>query len=110
MYFAIWNDRPLSSPLCLLQENNTSSVMAAISNSNTRFALELLRTLSQANPSGNIFVSPLSISSALAMVYLGAKGDTAAQMAQVSARSLYHTRLLHHLTPPSSEVQAIGTD
>ncbi|KAL3976844.1 C5a anaphylatoxin chemotactic receptor 1 [Sarotherodon galilaeus] len=58
--------------------------MSAVSSSNTAFALELFRTLSQANPAGNIFVSPLSISSALAMVYLGAKGDTAAQMAQVS--------------------------
>lgn len=67
----------------MLQEIRTSSVMAAISSSNTAFALDLLRTLSQANPSRNIFVSPLSISSALAMVYLGAKGDTAAQMAQV---------------------------
>ncbi|XP_051929550.1 leukocyte elastase inhibitor-like [Hippocampus zosterae] len=56
--------------------------MAALSISNTTFALELLRTLSQANPTGNIFVSPLSISSALAMVYLGAKGDTATQMAK----------------------------
>ncbi|XP_039890800.1 leukocyte elastase inhibitor-like isoform X1 [Simochromis diagramma] len=56
--------------------------MSAVSNSNTAFALELFRTLSQANSVGNIFVSPLSISSALAMVYLGAKGDTAAQMAQ----------------------------
>ncbi|XP_039985218.1 leukocyte elastase inhibitor-like [Xiphias gladius] len=56
--------------------------MAAISSSNTFFALELLRTLSQGNPAGNIFVSPLSISSALAMVYLGARGDTAAQMAR----------------------------
>ncbi|XP_045905559.1 leukocyte elastase inhibitor-like isoform X1 [Micropterus dolomieu] len=65
------------------QENRTSSVMAAISKSNTCFALELFRTLSQENPTGNIFVSPLSISSALAMVYLGAKGNTAAQMAQV---------------------------
>lgn len=64
------------------QENRTSSVMAAISSSNTGFALELFRTLSQENPTGNIFLSPLSISSALAMVYLGAKGDTAAQMAQ----------------------------
>uniref|UniRef100_A0A668SV97 Serpin domain-containing protein n=1 Tax=Oreochromis aureus TaxID=47969 RepID=A0A668SV97_OREAU len=54
--------------------------MSAVSNSNTVFALELFRTLSQTNPAGNIFVSPLSISSALAMVYLGAKGDTAAQM------------------------------
>lgn len=56
--------------------------MASISASNTAFALDLLRTLSESNPAGNIFVSPLSISSALAMVYLGAKGDTAAQMAQ----------------------------
>ncbi|XP_071342474.1 leukocyte elastase inhibitor-like [Trachinotus anak] len=56
--------------------------MAAISSSNTVFALDLFRTLSQANTAGNIFVSPLSISSALAMVYLGARGDTAAQMAQ----------------------------
>uniref|UniRef100_A0A3Q4I482 Serpin family B member 1 n=1 Tax=Neolamprologus brichardi TaxID=32507 RepID=A0A3Q4I482_NEOBR len=56
--------------------------MSAVSSSNTAFALELFRALSQANPAGNIFVSPLSISSALAMVYLGAKGDTAAQIAQ----------------------------
>ncbi|XP_019958087.2 leukocyte elastase inhibitor [Paralichthys olivaceus] len=56
--------------------------MAAVSSSNTQFAWELFWTLSQANPSGNIFVSPLSISSALAMVYLGARGDTAVQMAQ----------------------------
>lgn len=61
--------------------------MAAISSSNTAFALELFRTLRQENPTGNIFISPLSISSALAMVYLGAKGETAAQMAQVSTPS-----------------------
>uniref|UniRef100_A0A3P9K3B3 Leukocyte elastase inhibitor n=1 Tax=Oryzias latipes TaxID=8090 RepID=A0A3P9K3B3_ORYLA len=54
--------------------------MAAIHSSNTEFALELFRTVSQANPTGNVFFSPLSISSALAMVYLGARGDTAAQM------------------------------
>uniref|UniRef100_A0A3B4H725 Serpin family B member 1 n=1 Tax=Pundamilia nyererei TaxID=303518 RepID=A0A3B4H725_9CICH len=54
--------------------------LGKLTTSNTAFALELFRTLSQANSAGNIFVSPLSISSALAMVYLGAKGDTAAQM------------------------------
>uniref|UniRef100_A0A3Q2WEY5 Serpin domain-containing protein n=1 Tax=Haplochromis burtoni TaxID=8153 RepID=A0A3Q2WEY5_HAPBU len=61
--------------------------MSAVSSSNTAFALELFRTLSQADSVGNIFISPLSISSALAMVYLGAKGVTAAQMAQVSSLS-----------------------
>ncbi|KAM7409307.1 hypothetical protein PAMA_000993 [Pampus argenteus] len=69
------------------QEIHKSAVMASSSISNTCFALELFRTLSQTNPSGNIFVSPLSISSALAMVYLGAKGDTAAQMAQALSLS-----------------------
>ncbi|KAF3835528.1 hypothetical protein F7725_028086 [Dissostichus mawsoni] len=64
------------------KETRTSSVMAGISSSNTDFALELFRTLSEANPAGNIFVSPFSISSALAMVHLGAEGDTAAQMAK----------------------------
>ncbi|XP_076010579.1 leukocyte elastase inhibitor isoform X2 [Genypterus blacodes] len=57
--------------------------MASVCSSNTAFALQLLRTLSQSDPSGNVFVSPLSISSALAMVYLGARGATASQMAQV---------------------------
>ncbi|XP_013855174.1 leukocyte elastase inhibitor [Austrofundulus limnaeus] len=56
--------------------------MAAISSSNTDFALELFRTLSRADATGNLFLSPLSISSALAMVYLGARGNTAAQMSK----------------------------
>ncbi|XP_076731630.1 leukocyte elastase inhibitor isoform X3 [Maylandia zebra] len=60
----------------------TTSAMSAVSSSNTAFALELFRTLSQTNPAGNIFVSPLSIGAALATVYEGAKGDTAAQITQ----------------------------
>ncbi|XP_071262686.1 leukocyte elastase inhibitor-like [Salvelinus alpinus] len=61
--------------------------MASLSSSNTAFALELYRTLGQTN-TGNVFISPFSISSALAMVYLGAKGDTAAQMAKVLSFNL----------------------
>ncbi|XP_061540512.1 leukocyte elastase inhibitor-like [Phycodurus eques] len=76
--------------------------MATLSISNTTFALELLRTLSQRNPTGNIFVSPLSISSALAMVYLGAKGETAAQMAQ--ALSFRSGECVH------AEFQALNAD
>uniref|UniRef100_A0A8D2KQE3 Serpin domain-containing protein n=1 Tax=Urocitellus parryii TaxID=9999 RepID=A0A8D2KQE3_UROPR len=38
--------------------------------------------LCQDRPSQNVFFSPLSISSALAMVLLGAKGNTKDQMAQ----------------------------
>jgi len=65
------------------REDHSSSAMATtIADSNAVFALDLYRTLSQAKASGNIFVSPFSISSALAMVHLGAKGNTAGQMAE----------------------------
>ncbi|KAF7480304.1 Hypothetical predicted protein [Marmota monax] len=46
------------------------------------FALNLLKTLGE-DSSKNVFYSPISISSALAMVLLGANGTTAVQMAQV---------------------------
>jgi serpin B len=45
---------------------------------NTTFALNLYQAL-RSRP-GNLFLSPYSISSALAMTYAGARGETAAQM------------------------------
>ncbi|XP_059965319.1 serpin B9 isoform X1 [Mesoplodon densirostris] len=57
--------------------------MDALSEANGTFALRLLKILCQDDPSRNVFYSPVSISSALAMVFLGAKGDTATQVAQV---------------------------
>lgn len=60
--------------------------MEQLSSANTLFALELFHTLSESSPTGNIFFSPFSISSALAMVTLGAKGSTAAQLSKVSRR------------------------
>ncbi|XP_057643830.1 leukocyte elastase inhibitor [Chionomys nivalis] len=56
--------------------------MEQLSTANTLFALELFRTLTENNSTGNIFISPFSISSALAMVFLGTKGDTAAQLSK----------------------------
>ncbi|MEN8216793.1 MAG: serpin family protein [Pseudomonadota bacterium] len=47
---------------------------------NTAFAFELYPQL---QAEGNLFFSPYSISSALAMTYAGARGNTAAQMSQV---------------------------
>ncbi|XP_048655922.1 serpin B6-like isoform X2 [Marmota marmota marmota] len=46
------------------------------------FALNLLKRLGE-DSSRNVFYSPISMSSALAMVLMGAKGTTAVQMAQV---------------------------
>ena len=47
---------------------------------NATFALDLYQELRTAQ--GNLFVSPYSISTALAMTYAGARGDTQTQMAQ----------------------------
>uniref|UniRef100_A0A673NG52 Leukocyte elastase inhibitor n=1 Tax=Sinocyclocheilus rhinocerous TaxID=307959 RepID=A0A673NG52_9TELE len=55
----------------------------SLSRSNSLFALDLYRTLSESNAEGNMFFSPLSISAALSMVYLGARGDTAKEMEKV---------------------------
>ncbi|MBP8604453.1 MAG: serpin family protein [Phycisphaerae bacterium] len=52
----------------------------AIVEGNTAFALELYAQLK--NQDGNLFFSPFSISTALALVYAGAKEQTARQMAQ----------------------------
>uniref|UniRef100_A0A8B9X3N4 Serpin B6 n=1 Tax=Bos mutus grunniens TaxID=30521 RepID=A0A8B9X3N4_BOSMU len=55
--------------------------MDALSEANGTFALTLLKKLGEGN-SKNVLIAPLSISSALAMVLLGARGNTAAQMCQ----------------------------
>ncbi|XP_052434654.1 leukocyte elastase inhibitor isoform X6 [Carassius gibelio] len=57
--------------------------MEQLSAANTQFCLNLFKKISEGDASGNVFYSPISISSALAMVSLGAKGNTAAQMFKV---------------------------
>ncbi|NWU65590.1 PAI2 inhibitor, partial [Pterocles burchelli] len=57
--------------------------MEALNQANTSFALDFFKHECQADGDKNILFSPLSISSALATVYLGAKGNTADQMAKV---------------------------
>ncbi|KAM7229783.1 hypothetical protein CapIbe_019899, partial [Capra ibex] len=57
------------------------ATMDELSASNGTFALTLLKKLGEDN-SKNVFISPLSLSSALAMVLMGARGNTAAQMCQ----------------------------
>ncbi|XDV39603.1 hypothetical protein PO909_008819 [Leuciscus waleckii] len=57
--------------------------MEPLTAANTQFSLNLFKKISGGNASGNVFFSPVSISSALAMVSLGARGNTAAQMIKV---------------------------
>lgn len=57
--------------------------MEAVSVANTSFALDLFSEIRASNKINNIFYSPLSISTALTMVSLGAAGNTATQMSKV---------------------------
>jgi len=53
-----------------------------LSEANAKFAFELYKR--HASPAGqNVFMSPLSITVALAMTYLGARGQTKSQMREV---------------------------
>jgi serpin B len=63
----------------------------AVVEGNTQFALDLYAALRE--ESGNLFLSPHSISTALAMSYAGARGETARQMAGVLHFSLEPGRL-----------------
>ena len=63
---------------------------------NNAFAVELYGRLRK--QSGNLFFSPESISTALAMAYAGARGDTAAEMAKT----------LHFTLPPGQLHPAMG--
>ncbi|XP_014699271.3 serpin B3-like isoform X1 [Equus asinus] len=56
--------------------------MNSLSEANTHFALDLFQQFKKSKKD-NIFYSPLSITSALAMTYLGAQGNTALQMGKV---------------------------
>src|SRR5262245_51313607 len=73
-----------SFTLVLTADNSAaaqSGPKQALVQGNTEFALDLYAQLAQEK--GNLFFSPYSISTALAMTYEGARGNTAAQMNQV---------------------------
>ncbi|KAF1542533.1 Heterochromatin-associated protein MENT, partial [Eudyptes schlegeli] len=62
--------------------------MEQVSTSVGKFTIDCFNKLNETNKGKNIFFSPWSISSALALTYLGAKGNTAREMAEV----LYFTQ------------------
>ena len=62
---------------------------------NVAFALDVYRQLSTMTPGDNIFLSPLSISAALAMTYLGARGNTASMMKKVLGLEAWSDADLH---------------
>src|ERR1035441_1661648 len=69
---------------------------AAVVEGNNAFAIDLYGQVR--TQSGNLFFSPDSISTALAMTYAGARGDTATEMAKT----------LHFTLPPQRLHPAMG--
>jgi len=64
----------------LKPDDVSSKDVAAVVNGNNAFAFDLYRELCKKE--GNLFFSPYSVSSALAMAYAGARGQTAEEMAK----------------------------
>lgn len=81
--------------------------VASVADSGNEFALDLYGRLAQ--KPGNLFFSPYSIRSALAMTYAGARGQTAAQMSQVLRFTLPGERLHDAFATLSDELNDGGT-
>ncbi|KAL8182582.1 UNVERIFIED_CONTAM: hypothetical protein K2H54_058421, partial [Gekko kuhli] len=77
--------------------------MISLSAANTEFCLDLCKELSKQNAGKNIFFSPMSIQAALAMVMLGAKGKTEAQMEKVLHFNKIKTSGYEHASETSKE-------
>ncbi|XP_002936109.1 alpha-1-antitrypsin isoform X2 [Xenopus tropicalis] len=86
-----------------------------IAPSNSQFAFKLFRQVVADHPSENIFFSPVSISTALAMLSLGARADTLNQIIEglnfnntkITEEEIHNgfQHLLHMLNDPDRELQ-----
>ena len=85
------DEPPLEEPTGSLPEGSPSSTnerMAELVAGNAGFALDLHERLTAGDDTDNVFVSPYSISMALAMTYAGASGETEAAMRETLGFSL----------------------
>ncbi|XP_074195969.1 serpin B8 isoform X2 [Rhinolophus sinicus] len=87
------------------------SLMDNLGEANGTFAINLLKMLGEEDNARNVFFSPFSISSALAMVLMGAKGDTEAQISQVKKSTKVSSHFSQKLTNPTrSTCSELPTD
>lgn len=83
--------RAPKSPSSQLTSEQASAALKTVVRGNNAFALDLYSQLRDRE--GNLFFSPYSISTALAMTYAGARGQTATEMAKVLHITLEQERL-----------------
>ncbi|NXO58967.1 OVALY protein, partial [Aramus guarauna] len=79
--------------------------MGSISAANAEFCFDVFKELKVHHANENIFYSPLSIIAALAMVYLGARGNTEYQMEKCGKSVNIHIlfkELLSDITAPKA--------
>jgi serpin B len=87
----------------------TSSDADAVAHGNNAFAVELFMHLAS-QEKGNLFLSPYSVSTALAMTYAGARGETASQMGKVLHFGLPPERLHQGFSALSAALRGTGED
>lgn len=86
--------------VCAMIGFSQKSDVACVVKGNTNFAINIYQKIHP--ESGNIFFSPYSISTALAMTYVGARSETDKQMAQ----ALHFSLTQEQLHPAFSELQS----
>jgi len=74
--------------ISLINAQNTNEIASG----NNQFAINLFKELKNENQNKNIFFSPFSISTALAMTYAGARNETEKQMSKTLNFSLDQTK------------------
>ncbi|KAM5272690.1 alpha-1-antichymotrypsin-like [Ctenodactylus gundi] len=99
----------------LISINQDTYVDSRLVSGNTQFAFSLYKQLAQTYPSKNIVFSPVSVSTALAFVSLGARGTTLTEILEGLRFNLTETpeaeihqgfqHLLHTLRQPRKQLQ-----
>ncbi|XP_049625813.1 serine protease inhibitor A3N-like [Suncus etruscus] len=95
--------------------NRTTDNSLSLARSNTDFAFSLYKLLATQNPGDNVIFSPLSVSVALALLALGARGNTQietlqglkfnlTQLSEAEIHQGFHL-LLSHLSKPGTHLQ-----
>lgn len=80
--------------LLLFPLDNTGFTMGSIGAASTEFCFDVFKELKVQHVNENIFYSPLTIISALSMVYLGARENTRTQIDKVRLQLRIQTFLL----------------